>query len=94
MGDKKDDSGLFGWKNWKIPDEWTVVARDRTPVSVSLYPAMSNVIKQAWSFDSLIHLQPTSGRFGLDYDLDDKDNPNRNVLVLRDQYNPGMMTDI
>jgi len=64
MGDKKDDSGLFGWKNWKIPDEWTVVARDRTPVS------------------------PTSGRFGLDYDLDDKDNPNRNVLVLRDQYNP------
>ena len=40
MGDKKDDSGLFGWKNWKIPDEWTVVARDRTPVSVSLCPAM------------------------------------------------------
>ena len=39
MGDKKDDSGLFGWKNWKIPDEWTVVARDRTPVSVSLCPA-------------------------------------------------------
>ena len=27
-------------------------------------------------------------------DLDDKDNPNRNVLVLRDQYNPGVMTDI
>ena len=40
MGDKKDDSGLFGWKNWKIPDEWTVVARDRTPVSVSSCPAM------------------------------------------------------
>ena len=44
MGDKKDDSGLFGWKNWKIPDEWTVVARDRTPVSVSLYPAISNAM--------------------------------------------------
>ena len=45
MGDKKDDSGLFGWKNWKIPDEWTVVARDRTPVSVSFCPAMlSSVI--------------------------------------------------
>ena len=45
MGDKKDDSGLFGWKNWKIPDEWTVVARDRTPVSVSSCPPMlSSVI--------------------------------------------------
>ena len=34
--DKKDDAGLFGWKNWKIPDDWTVVEHDRTPRSVSL----------------------------------------------------------
>ena len=112
MGDKKDDSGLFGWKNWKIPDEWTVVARDRTPVSVSLCPAMlssGNCCKERkltsgrkypFYTQHLTRLltyfifQPTSGRFGLDYDLDDKDNPNRNVLVLRDQYNPGTMPDI
>ena len=34
--DKKDDAGLFGWKNFKIPDNWTVVEHDRTPRSVSL----------------------------------------------------------
>ena len=33
MGDKSSDSGLFGWKNWSIPDSWTAVARDRTPLS-------------------------------------------------------------
>ena len=33
---EKDDGGLFGWKNWTIPDDWTAVARDRTPRSVGL----------------------------------------------------------
>jgi len=31
MGDKSNEAGLFGWKNWSIPDDWTSVARDRTP---------------------------------------------------------------
>ena len=29
----KDDAGLFGWRNWRIPDEVTIVQRDRTPKS-------------------------------------------------------------
>ena len=29
----KDDAGLFGWRNWRIPDELTLVHRDRTPKS-------------------------------------------------------------
>ena len=36
MGADKNDAGLFGWKNFKIPDDWTVVAHDRTPRSVSV----------------------------------------------------------
>lgn len=31
MADKSKDAGLFGWKNWSIPDDWTAVKRDRTP---------------------------------------------------------------
>jgi len=35
MAPAKDegDGGLFGWKHWTFPDEWTVVARDRTEKS-------------------------------------------------------------
>ena len=29
----KDDAGLFGWRNWRIPDEFNIVSRDRTPRS-------------------------------------------------------------
>ena len=39
MGDeKKPKPGLLdfiGWKDWKIPDDWTSVGRDRTQKSVS-----------------------------------------------------------
>ena len=36
MADKKpEDAGLFGWRNWNLPDEFTAIQRDRTPVAVS-----------------------------------------------------------
>ena len=28
-----EDGGLLNWRNWKIPDSWTAVERDRTPKS-------------------------------------------------------------
>ena len=31
----KDDAGLFGWRNWRIPDEFTIIQRDRTPKSAT-----------------------------------------------------------
>ena len=31
----KDDAGLFGWRNWRIPDEFTAIKRDRTPASAT-----------------------------------------------------------
>lgn len=34
MADKKpEDGGLFGWRNWTWPDEWTQIKRDRTPIA-------------------------------------------------------------
>ena len=43
MGDQKD-AGLFGWKNWSIPDDWTAVKRDRTPAhpQAGVYDLESN----------------------------------------------------
>eukprot|EP00091_Calanus_sinicus_P014184 TRINITY_DN3159_c0_g1_i1.p2 TRINITY_DN3159_c0_g1~~TRINITY_DN3159_c0_g1_i1.p2 ORF type:complete len:190 (-),score=43.36 TRINITY_DN3159_c0_g1_i1:91-660(-) len=32
MGSKDQDGGIFGWKNWTLPDEWTTIHRDRTPI--------------------------------------------------------------
>lgn len=42
--DKKDDGGLFGWKNFKIPDNWTVVEHDRTERSVSIVLIVMGIV--------------------------------------------------
>eukprot|EP00090_Calanus_glacialis_P023376 TRINITY_DN3605_c0_g1_i1.p1 TRINITY_DN3605_c0_g1~~TRINITY_DN3605_c0_g1_i1.p1 ORF type:complete len:197 (-),score=42.23 TRINITY_DN3605_c0_g1_i1:103-693(-) len=31
MGSKDQEGGIFGWRNWTLPDEWTTIHRDRTP---------------------------------------------------------------
>lgn len=62
--DNKDNAGLFGWKNWKIPDDWTVVEHDRTPRS------------------------PTSGRWDLEDDLMQPNDPTRGGITPQDFYNP------
>eukprot|EP00088_Acartia_fossae_P025945 TRINITY_DN26720_c0_g1_i1.p1 TRINITY_DN26720_c0_g1~~TRINITY_DN26720_c0_g1_i1.p1 ORF type:complete len:200 (-),score=40.94 TRINITY_DN26720_c0_g1_i1:105-704(-) len=33
MGGDSQDAGFLGWKNWRIPDEWNRVSRDRTEKS-------------------------------------------------------------
>eukprot|EP00092_Neocalanus_flemingeri_P022821 GFUD01024745.1.p1 GENE.GFUD01024745.1~~GFUD01024745.1.p1 ORF type:complete len:198 (+),score=38.92 GFUD01024745.1:79-672(+) len=33
MAPAEDAGGLFGWKNWTLPDKYTAVERDRTPRS-------------------------------------------------------------
>ena len=50
--DNKDNAGLFGWKNWKIPDDWTVVEHDRTPRSVSPLVIIGIVILKTMSYCS------------------------------------------
>ena len=97
MGDeKKPKPGLLdfiGWKDWKIPDDWTSVGRDRTQKSVSeghikiFFIIVNNVLT--------IFVQPTSGRYNLDdhdQDLSEPDHPGRHTTDIYDQYNPGKLT--